>query len=259
MEDLRMGRIDIWWTIDDGGLGLLIAHLLQKAKQWRKCTLRVIVVTTDTEDETLVNFKNILHKIRHELRMNFEATVLRVSPINDVAPSAINPSTPRGFGDATPNGEFSAVEKPPATFAALAPKGSVDLGEKSAPGTFVGTLAALAPKGSIDLGSASSDSAAGATGERPSVSVRPSCLRPSVDQPTAGEANQSVPQLSELMRSVSSDASLVIMELPPRLAVRGTTLEAPTEWLQRVETLTESFTTVLFMRSMGVPLVSIEG
>ena len=36
--------IDVWWRFDDGGLTLLIAFLMQKAKKWRSCSLRVMTL-----------------------------------------------------------------------------------------------------------------------------------------------------------------------------------------------------------------------
>jgi hypothetical protein len=37
--------IDIWWLYDDGGLTLLVPYILSRRKQWKKCKLRVFIVT----------------------------------------------------------------------------------------------------------------------------------------------------------------------------------------------------------------------
>ena len=39
------GSIDVWWLYDDGGLTLLIPHLL-KQKAWKKCPIRIFVPGT---------------------------------------------------------------------------------------------------------------------------------------------------------------------------------------------------------------------
>lgn len=36
--------IDIWWLYDDGGLTVLIPYLLQKAKEWENCQLRIMAL-----------------------------------------------------------------------------------------------------------------------------------------------------------------------------------------------------------------------
>ena len=38
------GTIDIWWIVHDGGLLLLLGHLLSKHKYWERCKLRVNTV-----------------------------------------------------------------------------------------------------------------------------------------------------------------------------------------------------------------------
>ena len=41
----RSGNIDIWWLSDDGGLTLLVAHLLSQHPLWRHCKLRAMVLS----------------------------------------------------------------------------------------------------------------------------------------------------------------------------------------------------------------------
>eukprot|EP00656_Telonema_subtile_P056407 TRINITY_DN9001_c0_g1_i1.p1 TRINITY_DN9001_c0_g1~~TRINITY_DN9001_c0_g1_i1.p1 ORF type:complete len:1149 (-),score=269.74 TRINITY_DN9001_c0_g1_i1:247-3693(-) len=52
--DVQSGYIDVWWIIHDGGLLLLIAHLLQKHRVWRACKLRVHMVATEADDAALL-------------------------------------------------------------------------------------------------------------------------------------------------------------------------------------------------------------
>uniref|UniRef100_A0A8C4QCR9 Solute carrier family 12 member 3 n=1 Tax=Eptatretus burgeri TaxID=7764 RepID=A0A8C4QCR9_EPTBU len=37
------GTIDVWWLFDDGGLTLLIPHLLTTKKKWRNCRIRIFI------------------------------------------------------------------------------------------------------------------------------------------------------------------------------------------------------------------------
>lgn len=61
-EDFHEGVIDIWWIVHDDGLLLLVAHLLQQHKIWRKCKLRVYTVAEKLDNPELVkrNLENFL-------------------------------------------------------------------------------------------------------------------------------------------------------------------------------------------------------
>jgi solute carrier family 12 sodium/potassium/chloride transporter 2 len=39
---LARGNIDIWWLYDDGGLPVMLAHILKSRQQFAECTLRQI-------------------------------------------------------------------------------------------------------------------------------------------------------------------------------------------------------------------------
>ena len=43
-QKLVGGTIDLWWVVHDGGMMLLIAHLIKQHKTWRKCRLRIFTV-----------------------------------------------------------------------------------------------------------------------------------------------------------------------------------------------------------------------
>lgn len=38
------GFVDIWWVVQEGGLLLLVGHLLRQHRTYRSCTLRVFTV-----------------------------------------------------------------------------------------------------------------------------------------------------------------------------------------------------------------------
>ncbi|KAL0167419.1 hypothetical protein M9458_035641, partial [Cirrhinus mrigala] len=37
------GTIDVWWLFDDGGLTLLLPHILTTRKKWKDCKLRIFI------------------------------------------------------------------------------------------------------------------------------------------------------------------------------------------------------------------------
>ncbi|XP_022086932.1 solute carrier family 12 member 2-like isoform X2 [Acanthaster planci] len=65
-EKMPKGNIDVWWLLDDGGLTLLIPHLLSMKSNWEKCKLRVFATTGKKEqiDRERMNMANMLSKFR---------------------------------------------------------------------------------------------------------------------------------------------------------------------------------------------------
>ncbi|KAE8617794.1 hypothetical protein XENTR_v10009198 [Xenopus tropicalis] len=59
------GMIDVWWLFDDGGLTLLIPHILTLRKKWKDCKLRIFIggKVNRLEDEKLM-MASLLSKFR---------------------------------------------------------------------------------------------------------------------------------------------------------------------------------------------------
>ncbi|XP_072258498.1 solute carrier family 12 member 1 isoform X3 [Pyxicephalus adspersus] len=59
------GTIDVWWLFDDGGLTLLIPHILTLRKKWKDCKLRIFIggKVNRIEDEKLM-MATLLSKFR---------------------------------------------------------------------------------------------------------------------------------------------------------------------------------------------------
>jgi hypothetical protein len=45
------GFVDVWWLFDDGGLTLLLSHLIMQRKNWYKCKLRIFIQTKSEDSE----------------------------------------------------------------------------------------------------------------------------------------------------------------------------------------------------------------
>ncbi|CAG2107439.1 unnamed protein product [Medioppia subpectinata] len=62
----RTGHLDVWWLYDDGGLTLLLPHLLRKRKQWADTQLRVFALARNGGDGELERqqMKILLEKFR---------------------------------------------------------------------------------------------------------------------------------------------------------------------------------------------------
>merc|ERR1712083_162021 len=62
----RTGTVDVWWLFDDGGLTLLIPHIVMTRKRFRDCSLRVFALglqANQLEEETR-KLTNMLDRFR---------------------------------------------------------------------------------------------------------------------------------------------------------------------------------------------------
>lgn len=50
-KKVQTGFVDVWWLYDDGGLTLLLPYLLLRAKNWKKCKLRIFIQTKSADVE----------------------------------------------------------------------------------------------------------------------------------------------------------------------------------------------------------------
>ena len=78
----KTGTIDVWWLFDDGGLTLLIPHLLKTKKQFSGCKIRVFALTTKEFgiDEDKKNLVNLLYKFRIDVTDVIMIPDITVSP-----------------------------------------------------------------------------------------------------------------------------------------------------------------------------------
>ena len=89
----RTGTIDVWWLYDDGGLTLLIPHIIKTRKQFKDCKLRVFTLANKSSelDMETRNLASMLSKFR----IDYET----VSAVPDVTKKA----------DASTKAEFDAM------------------------------------------------------------------------------------------------------------------------------------------------------
>jgi solute carrier family 12 sodium/potassium/chloride transporter 2 len=62
----RKGTVDVWWLYDDGGLTLLLPHILRTRRLYRDCTLRVFSLANrpDNLDKDTRSLAGLLAKFR---------------------------------------------------------------------------------------------------------------------------------------------------------------------------------------------------
>lgn len=71
------GTIDIWWIVHDGGMLLLLGHLLRRSKVWSKCHLRLFSVAN--EDDNTVQIKKDLQTYLYQLRIEGTVEVVEMA------------------------------------------------------------------------------------------------------------------------------------------------------------------------------------
>merc|ERR1712228_868405 len=62
----RTGNIDVWWLYDDGGLTLLVPHIIKTRKQFKDCKIRVFSLANkaDQLDLETRNLASMLSRFR---------------------------------------------------------------------------------------------------------------------------------------------------------------------------------------------------
>ncbi|XP_016407740.1 solute carrier family 12 member 1-like [Sinocyclocheilus rhinocerous] len=77
------GTIDVWWLFDDGGLTLLLPHILTTRKKWRDCRLRIFIAG---QPERIEQDKEEMQELLRKFRIKC-ADIKVITDIN-VRPSA---------------------------------------------------------------------------------------------------------------------------------------------------------------------------
>uniref|UniRef100_A0A1I8J860 Solute carrier family 12 member 6 n=1 Tax=Macrostomum lignano TaxID=282301 RepID=A0A1I8J860_9PLAT len=75
-DQKQTGTIDLWWIVHDGGLLLLLAHLLKRNKFWSKCRLRVFTVAQTSDNS--VEMRTFMCSYISQLRMEADVEVVEL-------------------------------------------------------------------------------------------------------------------------------------------------------------------------------------
>ena len=75
----KRGTIDVWWLYDDGGLSILLPHIIRSRSNWTDSNLRIFCLADENED---VETK---HKSMRLLMKKFRIPIQDVVVIKDTA------------------------------------------------------------------------------------------------------------------------------------------------------------------------------
>lgn len=75
-NEVMKGTIDIWWVVHDGGLLLLLAHLLKDHTVWSGCTIRIFTVVGVGESPMLI--QRALAEYLRDVRITAEVHVVDI-------------------------------------------------------------------------------------------------------------------------------------------------------------------------------------
>jgi len=81
-EDKLTGFVDVWWVVHDGGLLLMIAHLLLRHRAWEKCRLRVHTVLQKAQDPSAA--RRSLRAALRDFRIDAEVSVVEAGDDPDM-------------------------------------------------------------------------------------------------------------------------------------------------------------------------------
>ena len=81
-EEKLTGFVDVWWVVHDGGLLLMIAHLLLRHRTWEKCKLRVHTVLQKAQDPHAV--RRSLQAVLRDFRIDAEVSVVEAGDDADM-------------------------------------------------------------------------------------------------------------------------------------------------------------------------------
>lgn len=70
------GFIDIWWIVNDGGLLMLLAHLLKQHRTWKSCQLRIFTVAQPSDNS--VQMRQDLQKFLYHLRIEAQVDIVEM-------------------------------------------------------------------------------------------------------------------------------------------------------------------------------------
>ena len=73
---LSQATIDVWWIVHDGGLLMLLPHLLRQHKVWKGCKTRIFTVAQVSDNS--IQMKNELSTFLYHLRIDAEIEVVEI-------------------------------------------------------------------------------------------------------------------------------------------------------------------------------------
>ena len=80
----RKGYIDVWWLYDDGGLTILLPHILSLSSYWRGCKLRIFTPASDKKIKAnQIRMANLLKKFRIDFSSVVEFRGINKHPKED--------------------------------------------------------------------------------------------------------------------------------------------------------------------------------
>lgn len=80
----RKGYIDVWWLYDDGGLTILLPHILSLSSHWRGCKLRIFTPASDKKIKAnQIRMANLLKKFRIDFSSVVEFRGINKHPKED--------------------------------------------------------------------------------------------------------------------------------------------------------------------------------
>jgi len=215
-KQIETGTIDVWWICLDGGMTLLLAHLIKRTPTWRKCTLRIFVTADENDND--VAMQETLDTYLRDMRINATVTLV---PMNseDALPYSENIS--ERLASKRSSRFFKKdvdVVMDRARKSCAAPSSRPHPDAKGIPTSFSGTWSGNAPRATV---------------------------MKKIHQ--AGGLNK-------IITEHSSDASLVFLNMPPFPLEHNT--EREENYMKYIESITKNLSRVVMVRTTGNEVIT---
>ncbi|KAF8370349.1 kcc-2 [Pristionchus pacificus] len=279
------GFIDVWWVVHDGGLLMLLPFLLKQHKVWRSCSLRLFVIATIEENN--VQMKNDLQRFLYQLRISAQVNVIEM-PDSDISDytyertlkmeersrilqsirskkSVVETDLQMHMDDVTRERKLSKINEEDTKIIAESHLKDSDSGDEPAQVSERPNLEVVIEDETKDEDDEDEKPAKNnGRGVRFSEEdVLPIDNGQPMKEPKATDLMRrrrrynvhkmhTAVKLNELMRSHSSDAKLVVVNLPGAPNSEGESF-----YMDFIEALTESLHRVLLVRGTGAEVVTI--
>ncbi|PAA54502.1 hypothetical protein BOX15_Mlig032144g1 [Macrostomum lignano] len=236
-DQKQTGTIDLWWIVHDGGLLLLLAHLLKRNKFWSKCRLRVFTVAQTSDNS--VEMRTFMCSYISQLRMEADVEVVELQTAIMSAYTANRTLSMTNRCEVLSQTDSQGLADPQVFVDNLR-----DM--KTAAETAAGGTTATSGHTNGDLSAEMEN--------QYTFSANAARQEPALDTQILRRMHSAV-QLNEILKKKSAGASLVVLNMPGPNAVPDPTRDF--HYMEYLEALTEGLERVLLVRGSGREVVTI--
>ncbi|EZA57194.1 Solute carrier family 12 member [Ooceraea biroi] len=249
-----IGNIDVWWIVHDGGLLMLLPFLLKQHRTWKNCKMRIFTVA-QMEDNS-IQMKKDLKKFLYDLRIEAEVEIVEMTNTDISAYTYERTLIMEQRNQMLRELQLNKKQSLGVVQAIVDHHHNVDAKVPTKENNDEETnLIGGSPKAE-NKENAEKEAKENNSPENRSQSQSPEVKKPPIT-PDEGDVKRmhTSLKLNEVIRKMSSEAQLVILNLPG--PPRDTRMERESSYMEFLEVLTEGLERVLMVRGSGREVITI--